>query len=145
MIKPPSSVLFVCQLNSIRSPMAEALARKLYGGKTYSDSCGVYAGDLDDFMVTVLSEQGMDMSGHEAQSMAQLQDANFDHVVAFTDSAFKAVSAVFEDSDAQLSLWPMPDPTQGSLDVRAMLDNYRSVRDMIKARMIREFGPPVST
>jgi len=144
MSKPPSSVLFVCQLNSIRSPMAEALARKLYAGKTYSNSCGVYAGDLDDFMVTVLAEQGMDMSGHEAQSMAQLQDANFDHVVAFTDAAFKAASAVFEDSDAQISLWPMPDPTQGSLDVRAMLDNYRSVRDMIKARMTREFGPPVS-
>ena len=144
MIKPPNSVLFVCQLNSIRSPMAEALARKLYDGKTYSDSCGVHAGDLDDFMVTVLAEQGMDMSGHEAQSMAQLQDSNFDHVVAFTDSAFKAASAVFEDSDAQIALWPMPDTTQGSLDVRAMLDNYRSVRDMIKTRMIREFGPPVS-
>ncbi|WP_017930262.1 arsenate-mycothiol transferase ArsC [Robiginitomaculum antarcticum] len=142
MKKPPSSILFICQLNSIRSPMAEALMRKHYGARSFADSCGVYAGDLDDFMVSVLAEQGMDMSGHEAQSLAQLQDSNFDAVIAFTPNAFEAAKTVFEDTETKVTHWPMPDPTQGSLDVRALMDNYRSVREMIKSRLVEAFGPP---
>lgn len=116
--------------------------RKHYGKRSYADSCGVYAGDLDDFMVSVLAEQGMDMKSHEAQSLAQLQDSNFDAVVAFTPTAFDAAKTIFEDTETVVIHWPMPDPTQGSLDVRALMDNYRSVREMIKSRLIEAFGPP---
>ena len=39
----PSSVLFACSQNSVRSPMAEALAKRLYGHSAYLDSVGVRA------------------------------------------------------------------------------------------------------
>ena len=39
----PSSVLFACTLNAVRSPMAEALAKRLYGQASYIDSVGVRA------------------------------------------------------------------------------------------------------
>ena len=42
----PSSVLFACTLNSVRSPMAEALAKRFYGRRAYFDSAGVRAGDM---------------------------------------------------------------------------------------------------
>lgn len=41
------SVLFVCYLNSIRSPIAEGLVRKNYTNIDVK-SCGIAAGDLDD-------------------------------------------------------------------------------------------------
>ena len=40
----PASLLFACSENAIRSPMAEALARRLYGRQAYIDSVGVRAG-----------------------------------------------------------------------------------------------------
>ena len=41
----PASVLFACSQNSIRSPMAEALAKRLYGQAAYIDSVGVRAAE----------------------------------------------------------------------------------------------------
>ena len=57
----PSSVLFACTLNAVRSPMAEALAKRLYGTRAYFDSAGVRAGNLDSFAVSVLDEVGVDI------------------------------------------------------------------------------------
>ena len=37
----PASVLFACTQNAVRSPMAEALAKRLYGMRAYFDSAGV--------------------------------------------------------------------------------------------------------
>ena len=45
----PASVLFACSHNAIRSPMAEALAKRLYGHGAYLDSVGVAPDALDNF------------------------------------------------------------------------------------------------
>src|SRR6266568_2494126 len=45
----PASLLFACSENSVRSPMAEALAKRLYGQLSYLDSVGVRASDVDGF------------------------------------------------------------------------------------------------
>ena len=50
----PPSVLFACSHNSIRSPMAEGLAKRLYGNTAYMESVGVHAGALDSFAAAVL-------------------------------------------------------------------------------------------
>ena len=41
----PSSVLFACSQNSVRSPMAEAMAKRLYGQSSYIDAVGVRTGN----------------------------------------------------------------------------------------------------
>jgi len=137
--KPPASILFVCYLNSIRSPMAEGLMRKRFP-KSYVQSCGMAAGDLDDLMVAVMREKGVDMSGHEARTLGDVNDYLFDIVIAFTDAAYEATKAAFEGVDVEIDLWGLPDPTHGSLDVRAMMNNYRAIRDNIDARLSRRFG-----
>ncbi len=52
MTKPtlPKSVLFVCNMNQIRSPMAEFLTKDIFGDKIYAQSAGIFAGDEDGFM-----------------------------------------------------------------------------------------------
>ena len=118
----PSSVLFVCYLNSIRSPMAEGLMRKLFP-ETDSHSCGMASGDLDDLMVAVMREKGVDMSEHEAQTLGDVAEQDFGLVIAFTEAAGGAAKAAFEDTDTPIEVWPLPDPSQGSLDVRAIMNN----------------------
>lgn len=134
----PNSILFVCYLNSIRSPIAEGLMRKLFPD-TESHSCGMASGDLDDLMVAVMREKGVDMSEHEAQTLGDVADQDFGLVVAFTEAAGSAAKAAFEDTNISIEVWPLPDPTQGSLDVRAIMNNYRAIRDNIEARLKRAF------
>jgi len=136
--KLPKSVLFVCYLNSIRSPMAEGIMRKLFPN-VESQSCGIASGDLDDLMVAVMREKGVDMSAHEARTLGDLTDETFDLVIAFTDAAGEAAKAAFADAETKIEVWPLPDPTQGSLDVRAMMNNYRAIRDNIEGRLKRAF------
>ncbi|MDE0761698.1 MAG: low molecular weight phosphatase family protein, partial [Planktomarina sp.] len=39
----PQSILFCCDHNAVRSPMAEGLMKKFYGTETYVQSAGVIA------------------------------------------------------------------------------------------------------
>lgn len=135
----PKSILFVCYLNSIRSPMAQGVMSNLYPN-IHVQSCGLAAGELDDLMVSVMREKSIDMSGHNAQTLGDVSETPFDLVIAFTDSAADAAEAVFSEVHTVIERWPMPDPTQGSLDVRAMMNNYRAIRDNIELRLQRRFG-----
>ena len=135
----PSSILFVCYLNSIRSPIAEGLMKRRYGQDVYVQSAGMASGELDDMMVAIMAEKGIDMSEHRARTLGDLGDTSFDYVIAFTAAAGEAAKAVFEDTNTTVEVWELPDPTAGSLDVRAMMNNYRAVRDNIDSRLARHF------
>lgn len=113
--------------------------RKLYPDVDVQ-SCGMAAGELDDLMVAVMREKGVDMSAHKAQTLGDVSERPFDMAVAFTDAAGAAAEATFFGSGAFVERWPIPDPTHGSLDVRAMMNNYRAIRDNIEARLKRRFG-----
>jgi protein-tyrosine-phosphatase len=134
----PDSILFVCYLNSIRSPMAEGLMGKLFP-HTKVQSCGIAAGDLDDLMIAVMREKGVDMGEHDAQTLADVAEQKTDLVIAFTEAASEAAKAAFDGTDTPIELWPLPDPTQDSLDVRAMMNNYRAIRDNIETRLKQRF------
>ena len=138
-VELPDSILFVCYLNSIRSPIAEGLMKQRFGSKTYVQSCGLAHGELDDLMVAIMREKGIDMSGHNSCTIEDLGDRSFDYVIAFTEEAGKVSREHFADTSAVIEVWPTPDPTAGTLDVRAMMNNYRSVRDYIDSRLARKF------
>lgn len=136
----PNSVLFVCYLNSIRSPMAEGLMKKRFGRSLYVQSAGLASGEIDDLMVAVMDEKSIDMSAHTSRTLSDLGDTNYDIVIAFTEPAAEAARAMFDGTDTVVETWLVPDPTAGSLDVRAMMNNYRAIRDFIDNRLQRRFG-----
>ena len=69
----PGSVLFACTLNSIRSPMAEAIMKFLHGRKIYVQSAGVRAGAADPFVAEVLDEVGIELSRHEPRTFEEIE------------------------------------------------------------------------
>jgi len=135
----PSSILFICYLNAIRSPMAQGLMKQMAHDDIYVQSCGLSKAPLDNLMVTIMKEKGIDMSGHESQSLQDLQDSSFDLIIAFTRDAGEAAKAAFQGQDVKVETWPTPDPTTAHLDVRSMMNNYRAVRDNIDAQLKRRF------
>lgn len=135
----PGSVLFVCGLNAVRSPMAEALARRLFGKTIYIQSAGVRKGELDPFSVKVMEEIGLDISKHRPHTIEDLEDDNFDLIITLAPEAHHKALDMTRTLAAEVEYWPTPDPQLATGSRDQILDTYRSVRDglakRIKARL----------
>ena len=67
--KLPQSVLFCCDHNAVRSPMAEGLMKKFYGTGTYVQSVGVMNDlEIDGFSIAVCQELDVELSRHRSRS-----------------------------------------------------------------------------
>lgn len=132
------SVLFVCAMNAVRSPMAEAIARHYFGKSIYVQSAGVRHGEPDDFMKVVLDEIGIDASKHRPRTLQELEELeglNFDLIISLSPEAHHAALELTRTIAADVEYWPTPDATlvQGSREQR--LDAYRDVRDGLSYRI----------
>ena len=64
----PQSVLFCCDHNAVRSPMAEGLMKKFYGMDVYVQSVGVKNDlEVDGFSIAVCQEMGVELSRHRSR------------------------------------------------------------------------------
>jgi len=136
----PDSILFACGQNCIRSPMAEALMRHFYGGQVHVASCGVYAGDGDEFVFAVLDELGIDMKNFEPQSFDDLEDTNFDLVVSLSPEAHHKALEMTRTMAIDVEYWPTIDPSASMGSRDQILNSYRDVRDATIARLKQRFG-----
>ena len=139
----PRAVLFVCGLNSLRSPMAAALLRQMSGEGTRVASAGVRKADLDPFAMAAMAEIGIDISAHEPVTIEELEDLleglDFDLIVTLSPEAHHTALALTHRIDAAIEYWPTEDPSaiEGNRDQR--LNAYRSVRDQLTERIKERF------
>lgn len=136
----PSSVLFVCGENALRSPMAEGIAKHLYGDRVFVDSAGVRQGEIDALAIEIMAEIDIDISKHQAKQLGDLMDTSFDLIVSLTPEAQHQAVELTRTSAAELAYWPMPDPSvaEGSRD--RLLAAYRELRDVLMGRIRQRFG-----
>ena len=139
----PQAVLFACGMNAVRSPMAAALFRKLFGKQIYVASAGAQKGELDPFMVAVMDEIGIDMTRHKPitfDELDELEGLNFDLIVSLSPPAHHKALELTRTLAADVEYWPTVDPTgiEGSREQR--LDAYRAVRDQLMAQIRARFG-----
>src|SRR5712671_4885471 len=143
LIARPQAVLFACGLNSVRSPMAAALFRHLLGRAVYVGSAGVRRGELDPFAVAVMDEIGLDIARHRPMTFEELEDLeglNFDLIVTMSPEAHHRALELTRTIAADVEYWPTPDPTDTQGNRAQMLDAYRTVRDMIAAKIKERFA-----
>ena len=133
----PGAILFVCGMNAIRSPMAEAIARTILPAGTYLASAGVRAGERDPFVDAVLDEIGLTLGRRQPQTLDELDDDYFDMVVTLAPEAHHAALELTRSSAVEVVYWPMPDPTVATGTREQILGAYREVRDRLK-RLIEE-------
>ena len=138
----PSSVLFACSQNSVRSPMAEALAKRLYGQSAYVDSVGVRAEEVDSFAATVLDEVGVDVHRHHAKTFDDVDPSSFDLIVTLSPEAHHRALDFARNTATEVEYWPVPDATAVEGSREARLQAYREVRDLILRRLKERFGVP---
>ena len=144
----PQSVLFCCDHNAVRSPMAEGIMKKFYGADTYVQSVGV-RGDLevDGFAIAVCDEIGVELSRHRSRSFEQLQEwgddlSAFDLVVALSPASQRQALELTRVFHLDVEYWPIMDPTGLGESREDKLDAYRQTRDQIVAHLVERWGPP---
>lgn len=146
-VKSPHAVLFACNFNRVRSPMAEALLKKLAGSRIYVDSCGLRheAGEgaepVDPFTRSVLDEVGVDLEDHTPKTFDELEDDSFDLVISLTPEAQHRAVELTRGRSVDIEYWPTYDPTLAEGSRESRLAAYREVRDFLARRISERFGP----
>jgi protein-tyrosine-phosphatase len=140
MTATPRSILFACSMNAVRSPMAEAIAKHLFGRHIYVDSAGARRGELDAFAVAVLEELGIDLSRHKPKTFDELEDLSFDLVVTLAPDAQHRALEMTRHIACEVEYWPTLDPTAVEGSREARLDAYRQVRDALMQRIRARLG-----
>jgi protein-tyrosine-phosphatase len=139
----PQAVLFACGRNSVRSPVAAALFKHLFGRTTYVASAGVRQGELDPFAVAAMEEAGLDIAKHRPMTFEELEDwegLNFDLIVTLAPEAHHKALELTRTLAADVEYWPTPDPTVADGNREQRLEAYRAVRDQLMARIKQRFG-----
>ena len=135
----PGAVLFACNRNTVRSPMAAATLRHLAGGRVYVASAGVRAGEADPFAAAVMEELGIDLSSHKPMSLEELEDTSFDLIVTLAPEAHHRALDLVRDYAVDVEYWPTLDPTLTTGNREQILQAYRAVRDGLFAKIKTRF------
>lgn len=140
-----SAVLFACNANAVRSPMAEGLARFLSNNEIYVESCGVWPDvEVNSFTVAAMEEIGIDLTGHTPKGFDALMDSSFDLIVSLTPEAQHNAVDLTRSIATDIAYWPCPDPTLVTGSREQILASFRETRDYLqrKIRELIDWTPP---
>ena len=145
----PQSILFCCDHNAVRSPMAEGIMKKYYGTDTYVQSVGVKNDlEIDGFSIAVCGEIGVELSRHRSRSFDEMEDwgddlSSFDLVIALSPASQRRALELTRFFHLEVEYWPILDPTGLGETREAKLEQFRAARDQIATRLTERFGPPL--
>jgi protein-tyrosine-phosphatase len=138
----PRAVLFACQMNAVRSPMAAGLLQQMFPSMRVA-SVGVAPGDLDPFAVVAMEEVGIDIAKHrpiDFEDYEDLEGLDFDLIVTLSPGAHHKAISLSHRIPSRIEYWPTPDPTATEGNREQRLDAYRSVRDELTKQIRERFG-----
>ncbi len=144
------SVLFCCDHNAIRSPIAEGLAKLYYGKKIFIQSAGILNDlEIDGFAISVCEEIGIKLAKHQPRSFLDMDQwgdriDSFDLVVALSETSKRKVIEATKSYAVKVIYWPIFDPTVSVNRWEEKIAHYRKTRDQISAKLIDFFGTPIS-
>ena len=142
----PQSVLFCCDHNAVRSPMAEGIMKKFYGTGTYVQSVGVMNDlEIDGFAIAVCEELGIELSRHRSRSFDEMQEwgddlSSFDLIIALSPASQRRALDLTRLFHLTVEYWPIMDPTGLGETREAKLASYRQTRDEIVDQLLRRWG-----
>lgn len=129
----PVAVLFLCNANSGRSQIAEALLAKLGGERFAVQSAGSHPSPVSDLAVEALAEVGIDWRKARSKRVEDVAGP-FDYVISLSDSMRESCAAI-EGPHSTLH-WHLPDPGAVPGPRQSRLNAYRRIRDELSRRLV---------
>ena len=140
-----SSVLFCCNYNSVRSPMAEGIFKKLIGRKIFVQSAGVFDTlEIDGFTVKVCDEINIKLSKHRVRSLREMEKeggfiGSFDLIIPLTKESSEEAHRYSAYSSVMIEDWILDEPIKDENDINQTLYSYRMTRDIIVDKVKQRF------
>jgi arsenate reductase len=128
------TILFLCTGNSCRSQMAEGFTRQLKGDLMDAYSAGIETHGLNPDAVRVMQEAGVNISGQQSTTVADLGISNFDYVVTVCGHADE--NCPYFPAKTKVIHRGFDDPPKLAATAKTekeKLDCFRRVRDEIRA------------
>jgi arsenate reductase (thioredoxin) len=133
------SIIFLCSYNSVRSQIAEGLMRNLYGDRYNVCSAGVASGGISPWAMLVLQESGINTTGFRSKSVTEFKGKHFDYIVTLCDASCPTLTRYLPGDGIHIHE-NFPDVPEVGADEDAILNNFRRLRDDIRAWLVRRFG-----
>ena len=138
-------MLFCCNYNSVRSPMAEGIFKKLIERKIFVQSAGIFDTlEIDGFTVKVCDEINVKLSTHRVRSLSEMEKeggfiGSFDLVIPLTKESSEEVKKYSTYSSVRIENWFVDEPLKDENDINQTLGSYRKTRDIIFNKIVKRF------
>jgi arsenate reductase len=116
--------------------MAEGLLRSFGGDRYEVCSAGTKPSAVRPEAIEIMSELGIDISGHRSKDVREFDGQHFDYVITVCDDANERCP-IFP-GDTERIHWSVPDPAAVEGSETARLAAFRRVRDVL-AETLRDF------
>ena len=140
------SVLFCCNYNSVRSPMAEGIFKKLVGKNIFVQSAGIYdTVEIDGFSIRVCNEIDVKLNEHRVRSLSEVEKrggfvGSFDLVIPLTKKSLEEVKKYSKFSSVSIESWIVDEPLRDDRSIDKTLYSYRKTRDFLFERISKRFN-----
>ena len=138
-------MLFCCNYNSVRSPMAEGIFKKLFGRKIFVQSAGIFDTlEIDGFSIKVCEEINVKLSKHRVRSLQEMEKeggfiGSFDLIIPFSKESFEEACKYSTFSSVIIENWIIDEPIKDQYDINRTLFSYRKTRDIIFDKIHQRF------
>ena len=111
----PGSVLFCCDYNAVRSPMAEGLLKQHVGQTVYVQSAGVKNDlEIDGFSIAVCKEIGVELSRHRVRTIDEMVEwgddlESYDLIIALSPASQRRALEFTRFAALEVEYWPIID------------------------------------
>lgn len=125
------NILVLCTGNSCRSQMAEGYLRLFYGSNAAVYSAGVETHGVNPRAISIMAEDGVDISNHTSNHVDEYSDVPFDLILTVCDNAKERCP--FFPSQALRIHHNFPDPAKATGTEEEIMQSFRTTRDLIKS------------
>lgn len=123
-------ILVLCTGNSCRSQMAEGYLQHYAKDQAEVYSAGVETHGVNPKAITIMKEDGIDISHHTSNNIEEYRNMDFDFVITVCDNAMERCP--FFPSNAVKFHYNFPDPAKAQGSDDEVMEAFREVRNMIK-------------
>ena len=124
-------ILVLCTGNSCRSQIAEGYLRFHAGDQAAIFSAGIETHGVNPKAIKVMAEDHIDISGHTSNHVDEYSEIDFDMVITVCDNANEACP--FFPGKVERLHQNFPDPAKATGTPEEVIEEFRKVRDLIKA------------